>query len=656
MVNKVPKASSTRSQRAPQTAGQPALRGGVREPGPRSLSNYSRNGRVTLTCVLLFSLIVWVFAPALQNDFINYDDPLYVTDNPHVQRGLSWEGLAWAFGTVHGEGTYWHPLSWVSHMADYELYGLKPWGHHLTNVLLHATNAVLVFLVFFRMTGAFWRGAFLASLFALHPLQVDSVAWVAERKNLLSAFFWLLATWAYVRYSRAESGAGASATAGSRTGWVNYSLGLFCFMLGLMCKPVLVTLPFVLLLLDYWPLRRLRLANAGLQEAIPSRLPGSGFQRAGLAQSASRASQSAWRLLREKIPFLFLAIASSVITIKAHHGLGILGPVSKFPLELRLENALLSYARYLLNAVWPSHLAVFHPYTTEWPMWQVVTSGLVLLGVSGAAVGLVRRHQWLLVGWLWFLGVLFPFSGLVQAGAQSMAERFMYLPLIGLLIIVVWGLSELTRRSRYQTPIASCIGGMVLLTCLVFTRQQIGYWKDSQTVFDHACAVTERNYLAHNNLAAALLGQGRFEEVVIHAQEALKIWPEYADAHNNLGLGLGNLGRLDQALGEFREALRIRPRFAEAHCNLGIALGMKGANGAAIEQFREALSLKPDFAEAQYYLGAALESQGHLEAAMQHYRQALRLKPGYTKAQASLAGAASRKESNVDRGGAAGKP
>jgi tetratricopeptide (TPR) repeat protein len=623
---------------------------------------------------LLVLVTIAIYWPVMRHAFVNHDDSLYVTDNPHVRAGLTWEGLVWAFGRVHGDQTYWHPLSWVSHMVDCQLYGLKPGGHHRTSMLLHAANAVLVFLVFRRMTGAFWRCVVLAALFALHPLQVDSVAWVAERKNLLSAFFWLLSLWAYVRYaevhspkSNVQSPAGCIADHGSRITHypaLFYVLSLFFLACGLMCKPVLVTLPFVLLLLDYWPLRRFQLATLNAQRSTSP--PRHGLE----LQTPDSGLKVFLPLLWEKLPFFALAVASSVITVLAHQALGMLDSVSRLPWDARLENALVSYVRYLGKTFWPSRLAVFYPYPTAWPMWEVVTCALLLLAISGLVLGTARSRPWLFVGWFWFLGVLVPFIGLIQVGAQAMADRFMYVPVLGIFVTLIWGLHGLAKGGRYQQNGLAVAGAAAIVVCLVLTRQQLGHWKDSETLFRHALEVTENNWLAHlnlgsaldekgqtdeairefeeairlksgyvlahNNLGVAIVKKGQIDEGISQYHEAIRLKPDYALAHSNLGLALVEKGQIEEAIREFQEAIRLKPDFAEAHSNLGMALVRKGQIGEAIREFQEAIRLKPDFAEAHYNLGMALVRKSQIDEAITEFQEAIRLKPDFTEAHQSL--------------------
>ena len=571
----------------------------------QSVASQASLGQTALVCLLLALVTLGVYWPVIFSAFTNYDDPYYVTENIQVQRGLSWEGLVWAFGSLHGEHTYWHPLTWVSHMLDYEVFGLKPWGHHLVNLLLHTLNTVLVFLVFRRLTGAFWRCAMLAGLFALHPLQVDTVAWVAERKNLLSAFFWMLTMLMYARYVKQSK-------VSSLESEVYYGLALVFCALGLMCKPVLVTLPLVLLLLDYWPLNRfgLKTQDSRLKPLLP--------------------------LVWEKVPFFALAGVSSLATIMAHRGLGMLDAGFSPSLGLRIENAAVSYFRYLGSSIWPAKLAVFYPYPLAWPTWKVIMSGLLLLGVSGLAIRAARSGPYLLVGWFWFLGVLVPFIGLIQAGAQAMADRFIYVPLIGLFLALVWGTCEVVSRWRYRAIALRAMAIVAAVSCAVVTRQQIGYWKDDESLFRHAVAVTENNPLAHLNLGAALNVKGRFDEAIEHFEEAIRLSPGTENAHINLGYALAQKHRLAEAVEQYRVALRLKPGDAAVHNDLGLTLARQGRVVEAIAHYTEALRLKTDFAEAHYNLGLLLAGRGDYEEAAAHLQEVIRLDPDNVRAREKL--------------------
>ena len=571
----------------------------------------ARVRKLAVICLGLVVLVVWVFLPSLRNGFVNYDDNLYVTDNLQVQAGLSWQGLVWAFARIHGAGTYWHPLTWVSHMLDCQLYGLQPWGHHLTNLLLHAVNTLLVFFVFWRMTGAVWRCAFLAALFALHPLQVDTVAWIAERKNLLSTLFWLLTTWAYVRY-------------GERPGWGRYALILLFFASGLLCKPALVTLPFVLLLLDYWPLRRFRLSTLNPEP------------------STTQQPATVGRLVLEKTPLLLLATASSLITLLAHQGLGMLDPASGFPMGLRIENAIVSYVRYLGKTVWPFNLAVFYPYPDAWPMSEVVLCSLLLVVVSGMAIRAARSRPYLFVGWFWFLGVLVPFIGLVQVGAQAMADRFMYVPVLGLLMPCLWGAAELTARWRHRRTVLAIVGTAAVAACGFATHFQVEHWRNGVTLFSHTIAATGNNALAECNLGNALGAQGHAQEAIPHLEEALRISPAYAEAHLNLGVALVTEGKIDEAIEHYRAAIKFTPNYAQAHRFLAAALALKFRNAEAKNEFLEALRLKPDYPEAHARLGNLLVQQGENEEGLRHLFEAVNLRHNFWEGQYYLASALTR--------------
>ena len=593
-------------------------------------------GRTALVCALLAVITLGAYWPVVLNNFNSYDDPLYVTANAHVQRGLSWEGLAWAFGRLHGDSTYWHPVTWISHMVDCQLYGLKPAGHHLSNLLFHTLNTVLVFLVFRRMTGAFWRCAVLAGLFALHPLQVDTVAWVAERKNLLSTLFWLLTLWTYayyaerrslkskvqspkskVRSQRAESSIGNPAAVSIHSlSLVYYLLSLGFFALGLMCKPVLVTLPLVMLLLDYWPLER----TAALGKT---------------GKKWDKARGWAW-LVAEKMPFMALAALSSLVTVLGHRQMGVLVSAARLPLDVRLENGLVSYVRYIGKAIWPSDLAVFYPYSGTWPMGSVVGCGLLLLAVSSVAILTARSRPYLLVGWFWFLGVLVPFIGVIQAGAQAMADRFAYVPLMGLFLALVWGAHEVAARWRYRAVAWSAASLAAALPCIALTRQQIGYWKDDESLFGYALAVTQNNDLAHYNLGSKLVSKGAFDQAIPHYEEAVRINPREDDAHSSLGYALARQHKFAEAIQQFEEALRLKPDDAEAHNNLGNLLARTGRVPEAILHYSEALRLDASYPEAQYNLGLALASLGSFREAAPHFQEVIRLNPNHPSARRKL--------------------
>ncbi len=571
--------------------------------------------------------------PVISHDFVNYDDPDYVADNPHVQAGLNWEGLKWAF--LNPVSCNWHPLTVLSHMLDCQLFGLKPWGHHLTNVLLHTLNTLLVLVLLRQTTGAAWRSLFVASLFAVHPLRVESVAWVAERKDLLSGCFGLLALIFYARYALGrltakdqESGGRGRESESNRTQHVTrlhlpsslcYLLSFCCFALGLMSKPMLVTWPFVLLLLDYWPLRRFELSTRNSQ------------------LSTLR------RLVLEKIPFLALAAATSVVTLVMQKHAGALASSESLPLGARSGNALIAYCRYLGKLFCPTELAVFYPHPGQWPLAQVLLAGGLIVGISVLFWVRRRRYPFLLVGWLWFVGTLVPVIGLVQVGGQAMADRYTYIPSLGALVLIVWGTYELARRWHYGVVGLSVAGCAAIVLCLALTRQQLGHWKNTEALFRHALQVTENNCLAHNILGATLAARGQVDEAIRQCQEALRLKPDYAEAHYNLGTALGMNGQEDEAIRQFQETIRLQPDHAEAHYNLGVALGKKGQIDQAMRQYQETVRLQPGNAAAHYNLGNALFRKGRTGEAIGHYREALRLKPDYADARTNLEAALATK-------------
>jgi protein O-mannosyl-transferase len=588
-------------------------------------------------CALLLLFVLWVFSPIIRSPFISLDDDAYVAQNAQVQRGLTWEGVVWAFGRLHGAHTYWHPLTWISHMLDCQAFGLKPAGHHFVNLLLHLLNTALVFVVFWQITGVPERCLLLAALFGLHPLQVDTVAWVAERKNLLATLFWLLTIWAYTRYVRESKAQSPTSNVSVCSGpdhassnappapralmlAVLYLLSLILFTLGLMCKPVLVTLPLVLLLLDYWPLRR--------------------FQ----PQSGRRAGAAAWRLVSEKIPFLVLAALSSGVTIASHRGLGMWGDVTATPpLGFRIENALVTYCRYIGKAIWPSNLAIFYPLPDAWPMWLVGLCGLLLLAASVLALGCARSRPYGFVGWFWFVGVLVPFIGLVQAGPQAMADRFAYVPLIGLFIAVIWGAHDLLQGRRHGTVALAAAGVGAVLLCSATTRRQIGHWADNETLFRHAAAVTDSNALVLNCLGIAQDREGQTAAAIASYRQAIALQPKWSSPHCNLGTALNGSGRCAEAAKEFEEALRLQPRLADAHKGLGFAFYNLGRLDDAIHHYEEAVRLDPVAADTHSNLGAALDAIGRSDEAISHYQETVRLKPDYADAYNNLGVALARK-------------
>jgi len=605
--------------------------------------------RLTTWLIAFFLVLVTIalYWPATSHDFVNYDDDMYVKDNTHVTSGLTLGNARWAFRTDYAGN--WHPVTWLSHMLDCQMFGLNSWGHHLTSVLLHALNAALVFMWLRLMTGATWRSLLVAALFALHPLRVESVAWVSERKDVLSGCFGLLALIAYARY--AQGGGQKSETRSSKEGrtpnvesmarssvpgsmldvgcWmfgvrvrssIFYLLSLSFFALGLMSKPMLVTWPLVMLLLDYWPLVRMQNAECRMQNGAAS-----------TTHHVSRFTFHVSRtnllpLLFEKIPFFALVLLGSIATFVAQKHGGAVETVENLPLGARTANALISYGRYLGKLFWPADLAVFYPSPGHWPLGMVLLAGGLVLGLSGLVWGLRRRHPYGLVGWLWFLGTLIPVIGLVQVGGQAMADRYTYLPSLGVLILAVWGACELTRGWRYRVMPLCVVGGGASLLCLALTRQQLGHWQDNETLFRQALVVTENNQIAHKSLGDALDKKGQTDEAIGHFQEAIRLKPGYADAHNNLGNTLLKKGQADEAIGHFQEAIRLKPGYANAYNNFGNALLRKGQPGEAIRQYQEAIRLEPADANTHYNLGNAFLKNGQPDEAIRQYQEAIRLK------------------------------
>ncbi len=544
---------------------------------------------VALACL---ALVVSVFAIYWQiggHEFLNYDDLAYVVDNPHVNSGLTWGNVKWAFARSHSSN--WHPATWISHMIDCEIFGGEPRGHHMVNVAIHALNAVLLFLALRIMTGSLWRCLVVAALFALHPLRVESVAWLAERKDLLCGLFWMLSLLAYAMYVKRSSIA-----------W--YLVVLASFTLGLLSKPMIVTLPFVLLLLDIWPLGRKRLH------------------------------------LLEKVPMLLLSAASAVITVLSQ---GSAGALYHIPLTSRLANAVLSYMAYLWKTAWPVRLSVFYPHPvdlhppgdTTW-LWLAAAAAAVLLAVTFFLCRLRGRRPYVMVGWLWFLGTLVPVLGLVQVGRQAYADRYTYLPLIGICVAVVWALAELGARWRGWRTALSVATVAVLLVFMSLGRAQAARWRTSVTLFEHALKVTESNVLAHYNLGTAYLKMGEPARALPHLEAAVGILPEFADGHANLGAALLKLGRPTDAASHLSLALRYQPDNVEAHFNLGnLRLAERKLDSAA-RHYLEALRIEPEHVESHTNLGVVYAMQGELELAEEHFRTAIRLDPGHSGARMNL--------------------
>jgi tetratricopeptide (TPR) repeat protein len=521
-----------------------------------------------MVVLLLTAIVLVLYWPVTGYEFIAMDDNMYVVENPDIQKGLSRQGISWAMTTLYT--TNWHPLTWLSLMADYERYGLNAAGYHVSSLLLHILNTLLLFLVLRRMTGETWKCLTVAALFGVHPLNIESVAWIAERKNLLSTFFWFLTMFAYVRYVE-------------RPEWLRYLQALFLFALGLMAKPMLVTLPFVLLLLDYWPLCRF---------SPVSRCCGEGFSESVDAGSILR------RLLKEKIPFFLLSLCSALITLYAAKIGGAVKSIADFPLSRRIANALIAYTSYLEKMIWPVDLAIFYPYPTSRPVWKFAVALLSLTAVTVFVAFKRKKHPYLAAGWLWYIITLLPVIGIVQVGFQSIANRYTYVPLVGIFILIAWGVPELLRTQirRWCLPAAAVAFIMILSFS---TWAQLPHWRNSETAFRHAIWVTEDNFIAHTGMGDVWLSRGDFQRARLNYRESLRIKPGYAEAHNNLAIILMKEGKWEEAAEGFREALKHKPDLVEAHNNLGAAMIYQEKFQEAAAHFTRALELKPGYAVAK---------------------------------------------------------
>ena len=552
-----------------------------------------------LACILMM-LTLMTYWPVSGHQFVNYDDDLYVTENHRVQSGLTWKNMAWAFSSL--EASNWHPMTWLSHMLDCELFGVNPKAHHLTSLFFHVTNTILLFFLFKGMTQALWKSAFLAALFALHPLHVESVAWVAERKDVLSTFFWILTTGAYGWYVR-------------KSRIPRYLLVLVLFALGLMAKPMLVTLPFVLLLLDYWPLGRLNTESRQRKHALKAFFP----------------------LLKEKWVLFLLAAASSFMTLHAQSQGPAVQSLENIPILIRIANALVSACTYITMTFWPSRLSVYYPHPLNaLPLWKIAVSALLILAVTGFVLHKRKGRPYLLVGWFWYLGTLFPVIGLVQVGGQAMADRYTYIPLIGLFIMVTWGVSNLVEEKALLRKTSSVTAVVVLLILTVCTRTQVGQWKDSEMLFRQALLVTSKNQLAHNQLGFALYEKGKLDESISQYKKAIDITPQYVDAHVNLGNAYKDKGRLNEAILQYRKALSYAPNHAVATNNLGIVLAMQGNMRAAAALFSRVLKIDPGNFRAHNNLGIVWARQGQFEKAIFHFSEALKINPLSASARENL--------------------
>ena len=582
---------------------------------------------------------LFVFWPVTGFEFVNFDDTDFITANPHVQAGMTWDSIKWAFNLHTEVARNWHPITMLTHMLDCQLFGLNAGRHHLVNVLYHTANTLLLFFVLRRMNGALWRSAFVAALFAWHPLHVESVAWMAERKDVLSTFFWLLVMWAYGRYAEEFKVQGSKFKGGAC--WLWYGLSVVFCALGLMSKPMLVTMPFVLLLLDYWPLARMKSVTPVKGKAVAAR-PSIGW------------------LVFEKIPFFVLSAALCWITFNIQKQGGAMLNSTNLPIGPRVSNALISYVRYIGNMFWPHNLAGLYLRDGEWPMWKAVSAALLLLVITVIVVLQARRRNYLAMGWFWYAGTLVPVIGLVQVGMQAMADRFTYVPLIGLFILVAWGGWELAQAKKVPAVALGVLMGAICVVCMGLTRVQLQYWKDSKALFTRMVTATPKNYMAyynlgnyysrednlaeavnsykkaveyepnyanaHNNLGGVLLREKNFDEAILHYKRATEIIPEYLHFFN-LANALGDAGRLAEAEDTYRKALSLDPNAADAYNNFGMVLNSDKKPDEAIASFRAALRIRPDFELVEFNLANTYSAAGKLEDAITHYAAAVRLNP-----------------------------
>jgi len=570
----------------------------VSDLGSRAL-RHSAKSRVTslLICLGLVAITWAVFGQTLAHDFVNFDDHVYVYENPLVVKGLTTEGIIGAF--THTHALNWHPLTTLSHMLDCELYGLNAGGHHLTNVILHTIAVLLLFLVLKQTTNALWQSAFVAALFAIHPLHVESVAWIAERKDVLSAVFFLLTLTGYVRYARMPSPA-------------RYLLVGLLFACGLMCKPMLVTLPFVLLLLDYWPLGRLE----GHKSEMGSRVR---------------------RLITEKVPLFALSACSCIVTLFTQRQGP--NPIDQLPFLWRLNNSFVSYVTYIRQMLWPARLAVFYPHPNDrLPLGDVIVAISLIIGVSLLVIYLRRARPYLVTGWVWYVGMLVPVIGLVQVGEQAHADRYTYLPQIGLYIMVAWAVGDLLAesRSRARRALIGVAAAITIVSLSVRAFGQTSYWKNSETLWNHTLAVTGENDVAHNNLGFLFLRKGELDKAISEFQAALDIRARETQTHYNLGAALiqNNLGNAfarkqlwDEAIGHLEEAVRLRPDYADGYFNLGSVLFQQGRIDEAVAQWQKVLAIRPTDAEVHRNIANALRKQGDVRGAIVEYEEALNITP-----------------------------
>jgi len=569
-----------------------------------------------LICLALVILTFIIFWSIKDCGFINFDDNTYVFQNAYVQSGLNWNSVGQAFSfsseLVEKNGN-WHPLTWLSLMLDYQIFGLNPHGYHLINLLFHIMNTLLFFLIFRRMTKKLWPSAFIACLFAIHPLHVESVVWIAERKDVFSTFFCMLTMGAYSYYVEYRGGR-------------RYFFVLLFFVLGLMTKPMLVTLPFVLLLLDYWPLQRFQEIKSdhkvqAVQETLEVKKPADPEYKWSLI----------YPLLWEKIPLFALAILSSVVTYIAQQKGGAVQSIEALPLGVRIGNAFVSYIDYIGKMIWPSNLAVYYPYPKLFVPWHVLGSVILLIAITLVVIWRAKRSPYLATGWLWYTGTLVPVIGIVQVGGQSMADRYTYIPLIGVFIIVAWGVPDILKKWNHRKEILLTSSAFSILCLCIITWTQVGYWQNSITLFDHALKVTDYNWLAYDRRGTAYNDLGNYRQAIEDFNRAIEIKPDFADAYNNRGIAYGSLGNCRQAIEDFDKVIEIKPDFAEAYNNKGNAYAGLGNYRQAIEYYGRAIEIKPGYTEAYRNRSISYVRLGNNNLAVNDLRTAAKLGDEHAK-------------------------
>ncbi|HPL66811.1 MAG TPA: tetratricopeptide repeat protein [Smithellaceae bacterium] len=585
-----------------------------------------------ILCILLSIAVLSVYWQVQNFEFLNFDDHAYVSGRPEVLSGLTIDNIAWSFSTT--EAGFWHPMTWLSLMLDYELYGLNAGGYHWTNLLLHLASTLLLFSFFLKTTGALWKSGLVAVLFALHPLHIESVAWIAERKDVLSGFFGMLTMVTYTYYL-------------GRPCLNRYFSVLFVFLLGLMSKPMLVTLPFVLLLLDFWPLKRLNFDN----------------EHDGRHYSVSKKIK---KIGLEKVPLLALSLIFSLLTYMAERDVGALSETGALPMIDRLINALVAYVVYLYKMIYPFDLAIFYPHPVAWPLWKGLLCSLLLVMITVMVFIHLKKRPYLFVGWFWYIGTLIPVIGLVQVGAHAFADRYTYIPLIGIFVVCVWGIADLAMHWQLRKESIIIVASLYILFIASVTHVQLGYWQTNEKLFRHAIEVTDNNFIAHGSLALALVANKQYDEANDHFKEALRIRPDYAPTYQFWGLSMLRQGKRDEAIQLFYRALEINPDFLEVRYRLieilpeakrfsetadqfrailnkkpedcptrskyAIMLVNNGQSKEAMVEFKKVVQLCPTYAGSRNNLGVILYRQGQLDEAIEHFREAIRLQPKFANA------------------------